>query len=180
VSLIIWVGPKAGSPLRPLLRPCVRRDFPNFLFLRVSEKFGCQSTEFFRKKPEFSNSQNFCEKVQKKVWKFKFGKKFGYYSKMYGNFKKSMKSLSFWVKKPCFWVKSSENSKKVWKSSESSETGFSECSETGFSECSEISEIVLFRTFRKLRKNDVKLGLRKSRKTRSDSKVWLKVWNAGP
>ncbi len=48
----------------------------------------------------------------------------------------------------------------------------------------EISEIVIFRTFRNLRKNDVKLELRKSRKTRSDlktdSKVWLKVRNAGP
>ncbi len=56
--------------------------------------------------------------------------------------------------------------------------------ETGFSEHSEISEIVLFRTFQKLRKNDVKLELRKSRKTRSDSKtdskVRLKVRNAGP
>jgi len=57
-------------------------------------------------------------------------------------------------------------------------------SETGFSECSEISEIVLFRNFQKLRKNDVKLELWKSRKTHShsktDSKVWLKVRNAGP
>jgi len=50
----------------------------------------------------------------------------------------------------------------------------------GFSECSEILEIVLFRNFRKLRKNDVKLELRKSQKTCSDSKVRLKVWNAGP
>jgi hypothetical protein len=69
--------------------------------------------------------------------------------------------------------------KKFGKSSESSETGFSECSEI-----SEISEIVLFQNFQKLRKNDVKLELRKSRKTRSDSetdlKVRLKVWNAGP
>ncbi len=48
------------------------------------------------------------------------------------------------------------------------------------SEHSEILEIVLFRTFQKLRKNDVKLKLRKSRKTRSNSKVRLKVWNAGP
>jgi len=56
--------------------------------------------------------------------------------------------------------------------------------ETGFSEHSEISEIVLFQTFQKLQKNDFKLELRKSQKTRSDSKtdskVRLKVWNAGP
>jgi len=48
----------------------------------------------------------------------------------------------------------------------------------------EILEIVLFRTFQTLQKNDVKLELQKSRKTRSDSKtnskVWLKVWNAWP
>ncbi len=60
-------------------------------------------------------------------------------------------------------------SEKVWKSLK-----------TGFSKHSEILEIVLFRTFPKLRKNDVKLGLRKSRKTRSDlktdSKVRFKVW----
>ncbi len=52
--------------------------------------------------------------------------------------------------------------------------------ETGFSECSEISEIVVFRTFQNLRKNDVKLELWKSRKTLSDSKTDSKVWNAGP
>ncbi len=45
---------------------------------------------------------------------------------------------------------------KVWKNLE---TGFSE-----HSEISEILEIVLFRNFRKLQKNDVKLELRKSRK----------------
>ncbi len=68
------------------------------------------------------------------------------------------------------------SSEKFGKSSEISESGFSECSES-----SEISEIVIFRN---LRKNDVKLELRKSRKTRSDSKtdskVRLKVQNAGP
>jgi len=142
--------------------------------------FGCWSSEIFWKKTEFSNSQNFCEKVQK----FKFIKKFGYYSKMYVNFEKSTWSLSFWAKKPCFWVKkcrkcSEKVQKKFRKSSESSETGFSECSEI-----SEILEIVLFQNFKKLWKNDVKLELRKSRKTRSDSKtdskVRLKVQNAGP
>jgi len=61
---------------------------------------------------------------------------------------------------------------KVWKSLE-----------TRFSEHSEILEIVLFQTFQNLRKHDVKLKLRKSRKTRSDLKdlkVRLKVQNAGP
>ncbi len=61
----------------------------------------------------------------------------------------------------------------VWKSSE-----------TGFSKHSEISEIVLILNFQKLQKNDVKLELQKSRKTcsdsKTDSKVWLKVRNAGP
>jgi len=56
--------------------------------------------------------------------------------------------------------------------------------ETGFSEHSEISEIVFFQNFQKLQKNDVKLELRKLQKTHSDSKtdskVWLKVRDAGP
>jgi len=50
------------------LRPCVRRNFPNFSFSRVSEKFGCRSSEIFRKKTEFLNSQNFRKKVRK-FWK---------------------------------------------------------------------------------------------------------------
>ena len=45
-------------------------------------KFGI----FFWKKLEFSNSQNFRKKVWKKVRKFKFGEKLGYYLKMYVNF----------------------------------------------------------------------------------------------
>jgi hypothetical protein len=45
--------------------------------------FGFQSSEIFCKKPEFPNFRNFREKVRKKVQKFKFGKKFGNYSKMY-------------------------------------------------------------------------------------------------
>jgi len=47
----------------------------------------------FSEKREFSNSRNFCEKVQKKVRKFKFGKKFGNYSKMYVNFENYKKSM---------------------------------------------------------------------------------------
>jgi len=38
------------------LRPCVWQKFPNFSFSRVSEMFGFQSLEFFRKNPNFSNS----------------------------------------------------------------------------------------------------------------------------
>ncbi len=79
---------------------------------------------------------------------------------------------NFRSKNPVFGSKSLE---KVWKSLE---TGFSECSEI-----LEILEIVVFRTFRKLQKlqkYNVKLELRKSRKTHSDSKVRLKVLNAGP
>jgi len=45
-------------------------------------------------------------------------------------------------------------------------------------------EFVLFQTFQKLRKNDVKIELGKSRKTRSDSNsdsnIRVQVWNAGP
>ncbi len=43
---------------------------------------------------------------------------------------------------------------------------------------------LFLQTFRNLRKNDIKLEVQKSQKTRSDSKtdskVRLKVWNAGP
>jgi hypothetical protein len=76
----------------------------------------------------------------------------------------------FWVKKPCFGVKK-----------------FGKSSETGDSEHSEFTvnwEFVLFRTFQKLRKNDIKIEFRKSQKTRSDSKtdsyVWFKVHDAWP
>ncbi len=48
------------------------------------------------------------------------------------------------------------------------------------SELTKISKFVQFQTFQKLQKNDVKLELRKSRKTRSDSNVWFKVRNVGP
>ncbi len=67
----IFCVTKYSSLMPFFLRPCVRRNFPIFLFSRVSEKFGCQSLEIFRKKTEFLNSQNF----RKKVWK-----KFGYIS----------------------------------------------------------------------------------------------------
>ncbi len=48
----------------------------------------------------------------------------------------------------------------------------------------ESSEIVLFQTFQKLQKNDVKIEFWKSQKTCSDSKtdsnVQFKAWNARP
>jgi len=58
------------------IRPCVRRNFPNFSFSRVSEMFSCRSSdsEIFQKKMEFLNPRKFREKVLKKVRKFKFGK----------------------------------------------------------------------------------------------------------
>ena len=97
------------------------------------------------------------------------------------NFEKMMYYLRFY---PVFRSKSSEKfGKKFRKSSVFSEKS-SVISETGFSECSEISEIWKFRTFRKLRKNDVLFELRKFENIRSDSKtdpkVRLKVRNAGP
>jgi len=60
-------------------------------------------------------------------------------------------------------------------------------SKTGVSKHSKFTEnleIVLFRTFQKLQKNDVKIEFWISQKTCSDSKtdsnVWFKVQNAGP
>ncbi len=88
-----------------LIRPCVRGDFPKFLFLRVSEKFGYQSLEIIQKKTEFSNSQNFRENIQKKVWKFKFGKKFGYYSIMYIIFENFEKKYVNYVNYESFELK---------------------------------------------------------------------------
>ncbi len=73
-------------------------------------------------------------------------------------------------------------SKILEKVQKSSETGFSECSEF-----TEISEIVLFRTFRKLQKNDVKLEIRKSQylkiaknSFRLENRLYSLVQNAGP
>ena len=60
-----------------------------------------------------------------------------------------------------------KNSEKVWKVRKKDQKMFGKSSE--------ISEIRNFRTFRKLRKNDVQLEIRKSRKTRSDSKTDSKV-----
>jgi len=93
------------------LRPCVRQNFPNFLFSRVSEKFGCRSSEIFRKKTEFLNLRNFREKIWKKVQKSKFGKNIRNYSKLYVNFKNFEKVCKVWVfesKKPVFGSKSLE------------------------------------------------------------------------
>ncbi len=73
----------------------------------------------------------------------------------------------FWVKIPCFGVK-----KPVFEGFgvRVQKTG----SKTGVSEhckLSENSEFVLFRTFRKLQKNDIKIKFQKSQKTSSDSKT---------
>ncbi len=116
----------------------VRRNFPNFLFSRVLEMFGCWSLEIFQKKTEFLNSRNFCLF-------------FGYFwiltkiVRQFQKFQKNYVKFEFLSQKTLFL------GLKVWKSSEKVKKSL----ETGFSECSEISEIVLFRTFRKLRKNDV-------------------------
>jgi len=140
--------------------------------------FGFRSSEIFWKKPEFSNSWNFGEKVRKKV------------RKLFENVRKFQKFRKNDVKFEVLGQKNLFFGQKVWKSSEKSSEKFgnfgknSEILKTGFSECSEISEIWIFRTFRKLRKNDVQLELRKLRNIRSNSetdpKVRLKVRNAGP
>jgi len=166
VKSLPWSKDIHGSKLffyRNIIRPCVRWNFPNFSFSQVLEKFGCRSSEIFRKKTEFSNSQKF----RKKVWKSS-----EIIKKCTEILKILKKVWKVWVvKNPVFWVK------KFGKNSEILETGFSECLEI-----SEIVflEIVFFWNFQKLRKNE----LRKLRKTRSDSKTdskaRLKVWNAGP
>jgi len=53
---------------------------------------------------------------------------------------------------------------KVWKKFGKSLEKVRKSSETGFSEHSEFSEIVLFQTFQKLRKNDLELELQKLQK----------------
>jgi len=64
------------------LRPCVRRNFLSFLFSRVSEMFGCQSLEIFRKNWNF-----WTHETQKKVWiLFKNVSKFWKFQKKYVKF----------------------------------------------------------------------------------------------
>jgi len=72
VARQFWTSGRAWN-----LRPCVRRNFPNFLFLRVSEKFGCRSLEIFRKKRNFWTRKTFpIKKLFENVHKFqKFWKK---------------------------------------------------------------------------------------------------------
>jgi hypothetical protein len=164
------------------LRPCVRWKFPNFSFLRVSEMFGCWSSEFFWKKQNFQT---------RKIFAKKFGKKFGNLSlekSLYINqycmsilkiLKKLCKVWIFESKNPVFGLKSLEMFWKVQKSSEKfgkvqKVQKSLENSETGFSKCSEISEIIIFQTFPKLLKNDIKLELQKLQKTRSDLKTTRK------
>jgi len=76
----------------------------NFWTRKIFAKRFVKSSELF----VFATFGNFSEKNG--IFKLAkiFAKKFGYYSKMYVNFKnfeKTMHSLSFLVKKPCFWVK---------------------------------------------------------------------------
>jgi len=74
------------------LRPCVRQNFPNFLFSRVLKMFGCQSSEKFWKNWNFWTRKIFAKKfgkslekssdinqnctsilkILKKLWKFEF------------------------------------------------------------------------------------------------------------
>ncbi len=68
-----------------VLRPCVRQNFPHFLFWRVSEQFGFRSSEIFWKYLVFSNSQKFCEN-----------------SSEISSEISSEKISCFWVKKPVF------------------------------------------------------------------------------
>jgi len=86
------------------------------------------------------------------------------------NFKKLCKVKVFESKNPVFGSKSLE---KVRKSLE-----------TGFSKHSEILEIILFQTFKNYEKMILNLNFGNPEKTRSnsktDSKVRLKVRNAGP
>jgi len=71
---VVISGVKTNWLLSPLsrksifVRPCVRRNFPNFSFSRVSEMFGCRSSEIFGEKWNFRTRGIFAKK---------FGKKFG-------------------------------------------------------------------------------------------------------
>jgi len=134
------------------LRPCIRRNFPNFLFSQVLEMFGCRSLKFFWKKWNFWTRKILAKKIGKKFGNLSLEKSLDINQNcsQFWKFQKNYVKFEFLVKKPCFGWKSL---KKV-------------CEK--FEKSSEISKIVLFRTFRKLRKNDFKLELRKSQKTRSD------------
>ncbi len=108
---------------------------------------------------------------------------------------KKLRKIWNLTKKTCFWVKKFGKVWKVWKKfgkyGKSSE--ISKKVQKISEKVQKISEKVWkfrkfgiwnFQTFQKLWKNDVQLKIRKSRKTRSDSKtdskVWLKARNAGP
>jgi len=116
---------------------------------------------------------NFSEKKRnfwtRKIFAKKFGKKFRNLSSeksldINQNCTSISKILKNYVKFEFLSQKKLFLGKKVWK-----------CLETGFSKHSEILEIFIFRTFRKLWKNDVKLELRKLWKTCSNSKTDSKV-----
>ncbi len=89
--------------IRCKIRPCIRQNFPNFLFSRVSEMFGCQSSEFFWKKTEFLNSRNFFVKM--------LGKKFeNLISEISLGINRNCTSIPNFLKKLCIvWVFESKN-----------------------------------------------------------------------
>ncbi len=156
--------------------PALDGIFWTFRFCEFRKSSAVEVRKFFGKKRNFQTRKFFAKSleksleiyVRKKVWKlFENVRKFQFFWKKYIKFDFLSQKTLFMGQK--VWNKFG----KVLKSLE-----------TGFSKCLEISEIVLFQTFQKLQKNDVKLKLWKSRKTRSDSKtdskVRLKVRNAGP
>jgi len=61
---LIWTMMVVISSVQKL-RPCVRRNFPNFLISRASEMFGFQSLEIFQKKGIFKLAK-FSQKISEK------------------------------------------------------------------------------------------------------------------
>ncbi len=142
-----------------------------FRTFRFREFWKCSAVEvwkFFRKKQNFWTREIFEKKFGKKirnlssekVWILfenvckvqKFWKKFIKFEFL------SQKTLFLGQKVWKFWKKFGKSLEKVRKKFGKSSEKFGkslESLETGFSECSEISEIVLFRNFQKLLKNDV-------------------------
>jgi len=135
--------------------------------------FGCRSSEIFWKKTEFSNSRNFSEKVRKKV---------RILNKIVRQFQKNYVKFEFLSQKSLFL------GQKVWKKfrkcSEKVQKMFRKVQKQGFPNIQKFWKLFYSEISENYKKNDVKLELRKLRKTRSDlktdSKVWLKVRNAGP
>jgi len=131
--------------------------FWTFRFLEFRKCSAVKVRKFFRKKRNFWTCEIFAKM---------FGKKFGNLNSEKSSdinpnctsiskiSKKNYVKFEFLSQKNLFWVKK-----------------FGKSSEIGFSKHSGILEIVLFWNFQKLQKYDVKLELRKSPKTHSDSKT---------